>query len=337
MARLVLLHTSPRVPPGLLTRDAWTALAGAAAVLARNRHDPTPVAVAESGIAVEHLGPVAPAQLARLLLDRAEDPAGRYGEATGVGGADDARHVVWIGSDDGDPGLSGVLAAESNRSTRLADVQVLVGSHDVRGSRILDLVGVMDRLRSPGGCPWDAEQTHASLARYLLEEAHEALEAIESGDRPHMVEELGDVLLQVVFHARIGQEDTGDPFDIDDVAAGIVAKLVRRHPHVFADGSAETAADVEIGWEQIKAAEKPDRASVLDGIPADLPALARAAKVLSRLDGAGRKPIVDAAIALHPDSLGSRLLALVREAGGRGEDPEAALRGALRALQAAAR
>jgi NTP pyrophosphatase (non-canonical NTP hydrolase) len=108
------------------------------------------------------------------------------------------------------------------------------------GAALLDLVAVMDRLRSPGGCPWDAEQTHASLVPYLVEETYEAVEAIESGERDHMAEELGDVLLQVVFHARVAQEDEVAPFDIDDVAAGIAAKLRRRHPHVFGDVVADT-------------------------------------------------------------------------------------------------
>ena len=117
---------------------------------------------------------------------------------------------------------------------------MLTGSYDLPGARLLDLVAVMDRLRSPGGCPWDAEQTHASLLPYLLEETHEVIEAVERDDRAQLAEELGDLLLQVVFHARVAQEDPQQPFDIDDVAAGIVAKLVRRHPHVFADGAAST-------------------------------------------------------------------------------------------------
>jgi NTP pyrophosphatase (non-canonical NTP hydrolase) len=108
------------------------------------------------------------------------------------------------------------------------------------GAALLELVAVMDRLRSPGGCPWDAEQTHQSLVPYLIEETYEAVEAIESGDRAHMAEELGDVLLQVVFHARVAQEHPEAPFDIDDIAAGIAAKLRRRHPHVFGDVVAET-------------------------------------------------------------------------------------------------
>jgi len=193
---------------------------------------------------------------------------------------------------------------------------------------------VMDRLRSPGGCPWDAQQTHESLVPYLLEEAHEAVEAIESGDRAHMAEELGDVLLQVVFHARIAQEHPDAPFGIDDVAGGIVEKLVRRHPHVFADVDADTAAEVSANWEQIKAEEKAGRTSALDGIPAGLPALARADKAASRLHRAGLSALAEQAAA--GTAVGARLLALVLEARGRGEDPEAALRAVVRALEQAA-
>ena len=109
----------------------------------------------------------------------------------------------------------------------------------------------MDRLRSPGGCPWDARQTHQSLVEYLIEEAYETVEAIEADDDAGLREELGDLLLQVVFHARIAQERAEGPWSIDDVADGIIAKLVRRHPHVFADGTAETAADVEANWHAI--------------------------------------------------------------------------------------
>ena len=211
---------------------------------------------------------------------------------------------------------------------------MLVGSYDVPGSRLLDLVAVMDRLRSPGGCPWDAQQTHESLVPYLLEEAHEAVEAIESGDRAHMAEELGDVLLQVVFHARVAQEHPDAPFGIDDVAGGIVEKLVRRHPHVFADVDADTAAEVSVNWEQIKAEEKAGRTGVLDGIPAGLPALARADKAASRLHRAGLSALAEQAAG--GTAVGARLMALVLEARGRGEDPEAALRAVVRALEQAA-
>lgn len=207
------------------------------------------------------------------------------------------------------------------------------------GAEVLRLVAIMDRLRSPGGCPWDAEQTHESLVPYLLEETHELVEAIESGDHDHMAEELGDVLLQVVFHARLATEDPDHPFDIDDVAGQCADKLVRRHPHVFADVDVDDASAVVDNWERIKAEEK-GRESVLDGIPAGLPALAGAAKTVHRADRAGLGPVVDRSL---PDmaaddladeaELGGRLLALAVSAGRRGWDPERALRVALRAVQ----
>ncbi|WP_040633748.1 MazG family protein [Mobilicoccus pelagius] len=169
---------------------------------------------------------------------------------------------------------------------------------------MLDLVDVMDRLRSPGGCPWDAEQTHASLAPYAVEEAYELADAIEGGDLPDLVDELGDVLLQVVFHARVG-EDGDDPFDIDDVARGIVAKLRRRHPHVFDGVAVSGAAEVETNWDAIKAVEKPDRVGPLDGLPRGMPPLERAVKVAARLDRAGLLPADPAAPADTAPSAGT--------------------------------
>ena len=223
---------------------------------------------------------------------------------------------------------------------------VPAGPRDVpapSGEPLLDLIRVMDRLRSPGGCPWDAEQTHESLVSYLTEEAHEAVEAIETGDRAAMREELGDVLLQVVFHARIAQEDDDDPWSIDDVAAGIASKLVARHPHVFGDETAETPAHVESAWLARKAAEK-SRESVLDGIPAGLPALLLAAKMRYRAthggvevavaDEATRALAASALEEVGEDRAGDLLLALAVEALDRGIDPESALRGALRGFAA---
>lgn len=165
-------------------------------------------------------------------------------------------------------------------------------------------VEAMDRLRSPGGCPWDAEQTHASLAPYAIEEAHELAEAIGTGDREHLVEELGDVLLQVVFHARVGQ-DGDEPFDVDDVAAGLLAKLHRRHPHVFGEDDADAApvdaAAVAERWEQIKAVEKPEREGLLDGVPVTLPALQRATKLAGRLERRAVAPDGDVLGDVDPD------------------------------------
>jgi tetrapyrrole methylase family protein / MazG family protein len=154
----------------------------------------------------------------------------------------------------------------------------------VTGERLLELVRVMHRLRGPGGCPWDREQTHQSLARHLLEETHETLEAIDSGDLDRLREELGDVLLQVIFHAEMAAQERA--FDIDDVAEGITAKLVRRHPHVFGDAQVESAAQVLVNWERIKAEEKGDHA-VDHELPPTLPALARASKVQRRAAGFG--------------------------------------------------
>ena len=207
-----------------------------------------------------------------------------------------------------------------------------------RGERVLELVEVMDRLRSPGGCPWDARQTHESLVEYLIEEAYEAVEAIEETDRDLLREELGDLLLQVVFHSRIAQEDPDDPWTLDDVADGIITKLIARHPHVFGEATAETAEQVEANWHALKAQEK-GRESVTDGIPGALPALVHAGKVLSRsaslgdrlpeLDGAALAGQVIADVA-DEAAYGDLLLALVAAGRARGFDAESATRVAAR-------
>ena len=203
---------------------------------------------------------------------------------------------------------------------------------------LADLVAVMDRLRSPGGCPWDAEQTHVSLVPYAVEEVFEVVEAIETGDHAGLREELGDLLLQVVFHARIAQEHPTEPFDLGDVATGIAAKLRRRHPHVFAAAQVRDAAHVSERWDEIKRAEK-SRESALDGIPAGLPALARAQAVLSKSRRAG----LDVRLVAERESgavqeddaaaFGTALLALAQRADAVGVDAEAALRAAVRVLE----
>jgi XTP/dITP diphosphohydrolase len=204
------------------------------------------------------------------------------------------------------------------------------------GSRLLDLVAVMDQLRSPGGCPWDAEQTHHSLLQYLIEECYETVEAVETGDREHLREELGDLLLQVVFHARIAAEDPDAPFDIDDVAAGIANKLRRRHPHVFAGLAVSGTAEVEANWEALKAAEK-GRSSAVDGVPLAQPALALAAKLQRRARSAGTGPVVPVAELPEDGDVGAALFALVATAVARGLDPEAELRRAAREFADAVR
>lgn len=347
--RLTLLLTSPRVAPGLLSASAWEALRATGTVLAADTDAPVPQALAAAGVEVRSVGPQgrhSPQTLADALLRRTS-----------------AGEVVWVGSPDGDPGLAEALAValpEEDPPT----LELLVGSWDVPGARLLDAVAVMDRLRSPGGCPWDAQQTHASLAPYLVEEAHEAVEVLERIDPPahadeadgadegedgvaeeraalrtEAADELGDVLLQVLFHARVAADDEQDPFDVDDVAAALVAKLVRRHPHVFADTRVADAADVEASWDQIKAAEKPDREHPLDGIPAGMPSLARAAKVASRLERAGRSEWLAAWASgrQDEDDPGGRLLRAVLDLRATGVDPDAALRHTLRALDTDAR
>ena len=199
-------------------------------------------------------------------------------------------------------------------------------SEPTAGERLLDAVAVMDRLRSPGGCPWDAEQTHASLLRYLIEECYELVEAVEQGDESAVREELGDVLLQVLFHARIAAEKPADQggFTIDDVAADLVDKLVRRHPHVFdADADADavhSAADQQQRWDELKKTEQ-GRSGVLDGVAFGQPAIALAAKLGAR---AAKFDVV-----VEPptgESAAEALFRIAYAAGARGEDPESALR-----------
>lgn len=324
--RLVLLATSHRVAPGLLTRSAWELLDGGSTVCAGSAAHPLVPVLAEQGVDVTVVPEGAPGVAARDLLARA--------------GGDSV--VVWLVADDGDTALTEALApalATAADAGEAPDIEVMHGSYDVPGARLLDLVAVMDRLRSPGGCPWDAEQTHVSLVRYLLEEAYETVDAIEAGDTDHLREELGDLLLQVVFHARLGEEDADRPWSIDDVAAGIVDKLVRRHPHVFGGADAPTAEHVERNWDRLKAEEK-SRESAVDGIPMGQPALALTAALVRRIDRAGLPvdvPEADLPDDVTDEELGVVLLGLSVAAQRRGLDPEAALRDAARGLAGLAR
>ncbi len=216
------------------------------------------------------------------------------------------------------------------------------------GWRLLELVQVMDTLRI--NCPWDARQTHESLTPYLLEETYEAVDALTAGDQAEVREELGDVLLQVVFHARVAQERTdGTGYTIDDVAGGIIDKLKRRHPHVFGDVTVSGPDEVKQNWDAIKAAERAaagpgEPGSVLDGVPLSQPALSLAAQLLRRAERAG----APAELATPPErstaghagpegsgagqadggELGRELLALVNRARAAGRDPELDLRAA---------
>lgn len=192
----------------------------------------------------------------------------------------------------------------------------------------------MDRLRSPGGCPWDAEQTHESLLKYLLEEAYEFIEAVESGDREAMREELGDVLLQVIFHARMAEEASEGSFNVEDVAKGVSDKLISRHPHVFGGVEVSGTDEVVQNWEKIKAAEK-SRTSALDGVPVGQPALPLAAKVLHRVEKYEYEIPTDQSISIPTDlsqkKAGEILLSVIEQIQAQGIDPEAALRTATKA------
>ena len=202
-------------------------------------------------------------------------------------------------------------------------------------SELIRLREVMDKLRSPGGCPWDAEQDHASLLKYLLEESYEFIESVENNDRQAMQEELGDLLLQVYFHSRMAEEDATQPFNIEDVAKSVADKLIRRHPHVFAGALVESSEDVLENWEKQKAAEK-GRTSAIDGVPLAQPALPLATKVIYRLNKLNYDLPISKPISLpseiNQDQFGQILLGLISQAVEKGLDPEAALRDATKTL-----
>jgi XTP/dITP diphosphohydrolase len=202
-------------------------------------------------------------------------------------------------------------------------------------SELIRLREVMDKLRSPGGCPWDAQQDHSSLLKYLLEESYEFIEAVENNDRQAMQEELGDLLLQIYFHSRMAEEDAKQPFDIEDIAKSVADKLIRRHPHVFAAPSDESSEDVLANWERQKVSEK-GRTSAIDGVPLGQPALPLATKVIYRLNKLNYEVPISHPISLpnetDQDQLGQVLLGLISQAVEKGLDPEAALRNATKAL-----
>ena len=202
-------------------------------------------------------------------------------------------------------------------------------------SELIRLREVMDKLRSPGGCPWDAEQDHASLLKYLLEESYEFIESVENNDRQAMQEELGDLLLQVYFHSRMAEEDATQPFNIEDVAKSVADKLIRRHPHVFAGALVDSSEDVLENWEKQKAAEK-GRTSAIDGVPLAQPALPLATKVIYRLNKLNYDLPISKPISLpseiNQDQFGQILLGLISQAVEKGLDPEAALRSATKTL-----
>ncbi len=286
--RVVLVETSDLLPD-LLPFQAWDALATADVVLARDpATHPSAPALFLAGIDLE---PLAPSALGRddLLLTRPGGPDERRLAKSLVERARSRGTAVYLleAEERGlAPALAGMVAEHD------LEIELVFLAQLPRGTELLRAVGVMDRLRDPdGGCPWDLEQDHASLGRYLVEETYELLEAIESGDDDDVREELGDVLLQVLFHARIAAERRS--FGIDDVAAGLVDKLVRRHPHVFdaeASGAAADAEDVQRRWDRLKADEKGGDRGPLDGIPAGMPGLALLDALLRRVRRLGMLP-----------------------------------------------
>ncbi|MEU9086727.1 nucleoside triphosphate pyrophosphohydrolase [Streptomyces sp. NPDC048357] len=309
--RIVLLTTSHRVAPGMLSWPAWQTLHAADRVLCADPGHPQLPYLREAGIEVAFGTP----------------DAHELVEACAGG-----RTVVLLPSGEGDQRLTDGLArlAGSGRIS-MPDLELLPGSYDLPGARLLDLVQVMDRVRRE--CPWTSRQTHKGLAKYAIEEAYELVEAIEDGDREELREELGDVLLQVVFHARIAEEheDPDEAFSIDDVAGALVEKLIRRHPHVFGDAEAETPEDVNAHWQRTKAVEK-QRESVTDGIPVGQPGLALAAKLAGRVRTGGVPVELP-----RGEGIGYELLALAARAEAEGIDPETALRAAARVYRDAIR
>ncbi|MEU8327219.1 nucleoside triphosphate pyrophosphohydrolase [Micromonospora sp. NPDC048839] len=316
-ARIVLLVTSPRLPAGLLTSAAWDVVRG---------HQVLTGAESELATAVRQAGAevtVVDGPATQPLLD-----------AVATHGT-----VVWLAGPAGDEALARELGLRLARQPGLAEMELMYGSWDPPGARLLDAVAVLDRLASPGGDPWKRAQTHRSLAGYLLEESYEAYDAISADDTDALREELGDVLLQVVLHARLAEELPEDErWTIDDVAGGLVDKMIRRNPHVFAGAEAGTLEEITENWERIKRAEKA-RSSVLDGVALSQPALALAAQILDRAARRGIEvppPLADTQVDAEA-RLGASLLATVAAAREAGIDPEAALRRATLAYAEAIR
>ncbi|MGH3310332.1 MAG: nucleoside triphosphate pyrophosphohydrolase [Streptomyces sp.] len=321
--RIILLTTSHRVAPGLLSWPAWQALREADRVVCGDPEHPQLPYVREAGVDID----AGSEPTARELVDASAD----------------GRSTVVIAAAEGEPRLTdGLAALAGSGRMSMPELELLPGSYDLPGARLLDLVQVMDRIRAD--CPWSGARTHEGLVKYAIEEVYELVEAIEEGDRGALCEELGDVLLQVVFHARIAQEDPDEPFSIDDVAGGLVEKLIHRHPHVFGEEQAATAEDVREHWMRTKAAEKR-RDSVTAGIPLEQPALALAAKLAGRVrmaklelpEGVPAADAGGASSAAADGGIGYELLALAVRAEAAGTDPERALRAAARTYRDAIR
>ncbi|MDA2983794.1 MAG: MazG family protein [Actinomycetota bacterium] len=276
--RVVLVETSDLLP-GMLPFQAWDALATADVVLVRDpAAHPSAPSLHLAGLDLVALDPT-PLDRGDLLLTRPGAPDDRRLAKSLVAAARERGRVVYLLEDDERglaPALAGMVAEHD------IEIELVFLAQLPRGTELLRAVGIMDRLRDPdGGCPWDLEQDHHSLGRYLVEETYELLDAITSEDDADVKEELGDVLLQVLFHARIAAERHA--FGVDDVARALTDKLVRRHPHVFTDADGgEDADDVQRSWDRLKADEKGGRGP-LDGVPASMPGLALLDALLRRV------------------------------------------------------
>jgi XTP/dITP diphosphohydrolase len=303
--RVVLVETSDALP-GLLPFQAWDALGTASEVWLRDAEaHPSAPHLYYAGL---DLRTVEPAQLDRADLDlsRPGSPSDRrIAKALLAIAARQEAAVYLLGPED--DGLAKALAGMAPAHD--AEIELVFLAQQPAGSELLRLVDVMRQLRDPAtGCPWDLEQDHATLRRYLVEETYELLHAIEEEDDVELQEELGDVLLQVVFHAQVARDR--EAFTIDDVARGIADKLVRRHPHVFADGDASTAAEVQEHWDRLKGEEK-DRTGPFDGVPAAGPGL----HLLETLQRKAAKRGLPAAADEAADRLRGRVDALVAASG----------------------
>jgi MazG family protein len=344
--RIVLVESAPGAP-GLLGHAGWQALTSAELVLLRDpeRHPAAPyLAGADIGTAPIPSDTFRVRDRQDLLVRGAGDVSDRKLAMGLCSAAEDGGAPVTVLLGPGDEQLGRAVGLEAAR--RHVEVEWVFLAELPAGGELLRLVEIERRLRDPEhGCPWDLEQDHASLARYLVEETYEALEAIASGDDEAIVEELGDVLLQVVFHAQLGHDRRA--FTIDDIARGIADKLVNRHPHVFGDVDVADADEVVANWDELKQAEKPERDGPFDGVPTAQPALPLTAKLLSRArkqgvawpDAAAAAAKVreelDEVLAVAPDDdaartaeVGDLLHAVTALAGTLDVDPELALRGA---------
>ncbi|HVL90075.1 MAG TPA: nucleoside triphosphate pyrophosphohydrolase [Actinomycetota bacterium] len=293
MARLLLVRPGAGAPD-LCSLEVWQALTGRPVLCDPN--DELGDRLAQEGFPVERIDLAQSIHAATEPAPAGDKPKPRLNLLGHQHGAADPRLSALAARLAGEAAARGevayILPADAAPVVRAVmeramqgglEVEVVVGRVP-RGHLLLDLVKVMARLRSPGGCPWDAEQTHQTLAKHLLDEAYELLHAIEEGTSEDIAEELGDVLLQVVFHAQMGHD--AQTFDIDDVADTLIKKLVNRHPHVFGDVTVEGADEVVANWDVIKEKEK-GRSGVHDDIPESLPALAWAAKLQRRAGKAG--------------------------------------------------